>query len=89
MEEFIFSREVSMCFNVVSVSCNRFSMPLSRWGVLSKIDRAIVTKIKAAEKFAASARGAMYPAFSLYGSLGSNYNNQSKIITMNKSLFDQ
>ncbi|MEI9955090.1 MAG: TolC family protein [Ferruginibacter sp.] len=30
-------------------------------------------KIKAAEKFAASARGAMYPSFSLYGNLGSSY----------------
>jgi outer membrane protein len=34
-------------------------------------------KLKAAEKFAASARGAMYPTFSAYGSLGSTYNNQS------------
>jgi outer membrane protein len=38
-------------------------------------------KIKAAEKFAASARGAMYPTFGFYGSLGSNYNNQSKTVT--------
>jgi len=38
-------------------------------------------KIKAAEKFAASARGAMYPTFSIYGSLGSSYNNQSKTVT--------
>jgi outer membrane protein len=38
-------------------------------------------KIKAAEKFAASARGAMYPTFGIYGSLGSNYNNQSKTVT--------
>jgi outer membrane protein len=30
-------------------------------------------KLKAAEKFAASARGAMYPTFSLYGNLGSSY----------------
>ncbi|WP_462251503.1 TolC family protein [Ferruginibacter sp.] len=38
-------------------------------------------KIKAAEKFAASARGAMYPTFGIYGSLGSNFNNQSKTVT--------
>lgn len=38
-------------------------------------------KLNAAEKFAASARGAMYPTFSLYGSLGSNYNNKSQVIT--------
>jgi outer membrane protein len=30
-------------------------------------------KLKAAEKFAASARGAMYPTFSAYGNLGSSY----------------
>jgi outer membrane protein len=38
-------------------------------------------KIKAAEKSAAAARGAMYPTLSVYGSLGSNFNNQSKTIT--------
>ncbi|MEO5944172.1 MAG: TolC family protein [Ferruginibacter sp.] len=38
-------------------------------------------KIKAAEKSADAAKGAMYPTFSLYGSLGSNYNNQSQIVT--------
>jgi outer membrane protein len=38
-------------------------------------------KIKAAEKNSAAARGSMYPTFSLYGSLGSNYNNQSQIVT--------
>ncbi len=38
-------------------------------------------KLKAAEKFKLAARGAMYPAFSLYGSLGSTYNNRAREIT--------
>ncbi|MGC4100419.1 TolC family protein [Ferruginibacter sp.] len=43
-------------------------------------------KLKAAEKFAASARGSMYPTFSLYGSLGSNYiaaNNPAYVPVLN------
>ncbi len=38
-------------------------------------------KIKAAEKNVAATRGAMYPTLSIFGSLGSNYNNQSQEIT--------
>lgn len=38
-------------------------------------------RIKAAQKFIASARGAMYPTFSLFGSLGSSFNNRAKEIT--------
>lgn len=37
-------------------------------------------RLKAAERFTAAAKGQMYPTFSLYGSLGSNYNNQSRTI---------
>jgi outer membrane protein len=37
--------------------------------------------VQAAEKFIASARGAMYPTFSLFGSLGSSFNNQATEIT--------
>jgi outer membrane protein len=35
-------------------------------------------RLKAAEKFKAAARGAMYPTLSAYGSLGSNYNNKAQ-----------
>ncbi len=38
-------------------------------------------KLKAAEKNVAAAKGSMYPTFSTYGSLGTNYNSQSKTIT--------
>ena len=37
-------------------------------------------RLKAAGKFKAAARGALYPTFSLYGSLGSNYNNRAQEI---------
>lgn len=39
--------------------------------------KANTLRIEAANKFIASARGAMYPTFSLFGSLGTNYNNQT------------
>ena len=35
-------------------------------------------RLKAAENFKAAARGALYPTFSLYGSLGSGYNNKAQ-----------
>jgi outer membrane protein len=38
-------------------------------------------KLKAAEKNAAVAKAAQYPTLSGFGSLGSNYNNQSRIVT--------
>lgn len=38
-------------------------------------------KLKAAEKNVAASKGAMYPSLSAFGSLGSNYNNQSKTVT--------
>ncbi|MEJ7609652.1 MAG: TolC family protein [Ferruginibacter sp.] len=38
-------------------------------------------RMRAAEKNVAASKGAMYPAFSAYGSLGSNYNNRSQIFT--------
>ena len=38
-------------------------------------------RIRAAQKFIASARGAMYPTFSLFGSLGSSFNNKANEIT--------
>ena len=38
-------------------------------------------RLKAAEKFKAAARGAMYPTLSAYGSLGSNYNNKATGVT--------
>ena len=38
-------------------------------------------KLKAAERNVAAAKGALYPTFSLYGTLGSNFNNKSQIIT--------
>ncbi len=38
-------------------------------------------KMKAAEKNVAVAKSGMYPTLSAFGSLGSNYNNQSKAIT--------
>lgn len=38
-------------------------------------------KIKAAEKFIESARGALYPTFSLFGSLGSSFNNKASEIS--------
>jgi outer membrane protein len=38
-------------------------------------------KIKAAEKNVAVARAAQYPTLSGFGSLGTNYNNQSRIVT--------
>jgi outer membrane protein len=38
-------------------------------------------KMKAAEKNVAAAKASMYPTLSAFGSLGSNYNNQSKTLT--------
>ena len=38
-------------------------------------------RIKAAEKFIASSKGAMYPSFSLFGSLGSSYNNKANKVS--------
>ena len=38
-------------------------------------------KLKAAEKNVAAAKGSLYPTLSAFGSLGSNYNNQSQNIT--------
>ena len=38
-------------------------------------------KLKAAQKTSASAKGNLYPSFSLYGNLGSGYNNRAKEIT--------
>ena len=38
-------------------------------------------RLKAAEKFKAAARGAMYPTLSAYGSLGSSYNNRVQEVT--------
>ncbi len=38
-------------------------------------------KMKAAEKNIAAAKASMYPTLSGFGSLGSNYNNQSKTVT--------
>jgi outer membrane protein len=38
-------------------------------------------RLKAAEKNVAAAKGSMYPTLSAFGSLGSNYNNQSKAVT--------
>jgi outer membrane protein len=35
-------------------------------------------RLKAAEKFKAAARGALYPTLSAYGSLGSSYNNKAQ-----------
>ena len=53
--------------NVYALALN--NQPLQKYNEL---------KLKAAEKFKAAARGQMYPSFALYGSLGSNYNNQSQ-----------
>lgn len=39
--------------------------------------KANTFRIEAADKFIASAKGAMYPTFSLFGSLGTSYNNQT------------
>lgn len=38
-------------------------------------------RLKAAEKNVAAAKGSMYPVLSAFGSLGSNYNNQSRTVT--------
>lgn len=38
-------------------------------------------KLKAAEKYKQAAKGAMYPTLSLYGSLGSSFNNKARSIT--------
>ena len=38
-------------------------------------------RIKAGQKNIAAARGSMYPTFSLFGSLGSNYNNKATSVT--------
>ena len=38
-------------------------------------------RIKAGEKFVFSAKGAMYPTFSIFGSLGTSYNNKAQTIT--------
>ena len=46
--------------------------------------RANELHIQAAHKFVASARGAMYPTFSIFGVLGTNYFNKS---TQNISSF--
>lgn len=48
------------------------NQPLQRYNEL---------KLKAADKNKAAARGAMYPTLSIFGSLGSGYNNQSQEIT--------
>ena len=37
-------------------------------------------KLKAADRNVAASKGAMYPTISLFGSLGSNYNNQARTI---------
>lgn len=39
--------------------------------------KANTYRIEAAKKFIASAKGARYPTFSLFGTLGTNYNNQT------------
>ena len=39
-----------------------------------------ILKIKAADKAVAASKGAMYPTISLFGSLGSNYNNKAQTI---------
>jgi len=38
-------------------------------------------KLKAAQKTSAATRGSMYPTLSMYGSLGSSYNNRAKEVT--------
>ncbi len=38
-------------------------------------------RLKAAEKNVAAAKGSLYPTFSIFGSLGSNYNDKSRRIT--------
>ena len=38
-------------------------------------------KLKAAEKNTASAKGSMYPSLSIFGTLGSGYNNKYQTIT--------
>jgi outer membrane protein len=38
-------------------------------------------RIQASEKFIASTRGAMYPTFSVFGSLGSSFNNRAQQVT--------
>ena len=48
------------------------NQPLQRYNEL---------KLKAADKNKAAAHGAMYPTLSIFGSLGSGYNNQSQEIT--------
>ncbi|RZM08835.1 MAG: TolC family protein, partial [Pedobacter sp.] len=45
------------------------NQPLQRYNEL---------RLKAAEKYRLAARGKMYPTFSLFGSLGSGYNNQAQ-----------
>lgn len=39
--------------------------------------KANTFRVEAADKFISSARGALYPTFSLFGSLGTSYNNQT------------
>lgn len=43
--------------------------------------KANIFRIEAAQKFVSAAHGAMYPTFSLFGSLGTGYNNQTLQIT--------
>lgn len=43
--------------------------------------KANTLKIEAAQKFISSAKAAMYPAFSLFGSLGTSFNNQATEVT--------
>lgn len=38
-------------------------------------------RVKAAQKFIAAAKGAMYPTFSAFGSLGTSFNNRAQTIT--------
>lgn len=49
--------------------------------------RANTFRIQAAEKFINSARGAMYPSFSLFGSLGSSFNNQTTEVIGSTQVF--
>jgi outer membrane protein len=45
-------------------------------------------KIKAAERNAAAAKGNMYPTFSVFGNLGSSFNNRTKEITSSRKVWD-
>lgn len=50
------------------------------------LQRANSLRIDAGKKNIEAARGAMYPSFSLFGSLGSSYNNQATEITGSSSV---